>query len=179
MVFRFATGGMTLNASAFISRHESTDQKERRAICMTFTIRPLASGDREQWLGLWRGYLAFYESDVPDAVTGLTWQRILDPEAPIQGLCAATPDGRILGIVHYLFHPVTWAAGPRCYLENLFTSADARGRGVGRALIEAVYAAADARGADQVYWLTQEFNATARRLYDQVAKATPFIKYQR
>jgi GNAT superfamily N-acetyltransferase len=146
---------------------------------MTFIVRPLAADDREQWLGLWQGYLDFYESDVPASVTNLTWNRLLDPKAPIHGLCAATTDGRILGIVHYLFHPVTWAAGPRCYLEDLFTSADARGRGVGRALIEAVYAAADARGADQVYWLTQEFNATARRLYDQVATATPFIKYRR
>ena len=116
---------------------------------------------------------------MPDEVTDLTWTRILDPEAPIHGLCAVDENGRLLGIVHYLFHPVTWAAGPRCYLEDLFTAKDARGRGAGRALIEAVYAAADARGADQVYWLTQEFNATARRLYDQVAKATPFIKYRR
>lgn len=146
---------------------------------MTITIRPLAAADREQWLALWQGYLAFYESSVPDNVTDLTWSRILDPEAPIHGLCADDDAGRLLGIVHYLFHPVTWAAGPRCYLEDLFTSPDARGRGAGRALIEAVYAAADARGADQVYWLTQEFNATARRLYDRVARATPFIKYRR
>jgi GNAT superfamily N-acetyltransferase len=146
---------------------------------MTFTVRPLALHDRGQWLSLWQGYLAFYETELSPSVTDLTWNRLLDPEAPINGHCAATSDGRILGIVHYLFHPVTWAAGPRCYLEDLFTAQDARGRGVGRALIGAVYASADVRGADQVYWLTQEFNATARRLYDQVAKATPFIKYRR
>lgn len=146
---------------------------------MTFTIRPLAATDRSEWGQLWQGYLRFYESDVPADVTALTWQRILDPEAPIHAFCAATPDGKLLGIVHYLFHPVTWAAGPRCYLEDLFTAPEARGKGVARALIEAVYAAADQRGADQVYWLTQEFNTTARRLYDQVAKATPFIKYRR
>jgi len=146
---------------------------------MPFAIRPLAAADRAQWDMLWQGYLRFYESEVPAAVTDLTWTRILDPEAPILGLCAAQPDGNLLGIVHYLFHPVTWAAGPRCYLEDLFTAPEARGQGVGRALIEAVYAAADARGADQVYWLTQDTNATARRLYDQVAKATPFIKYRR
>ena len=146
---------------------------------MTFSIRPLAHTDRAQWDELWQSYLTFYESVVPDEVTDLTWQRILDPEAPIHAFCAATPDGRLLGFVHYLFHPVTWAAGPRCYLEDLFTSTDARGQGVGRALIEAVYEAADRRGADQVYWLTQEFNATARKLYDQVAKVTPFIKYRR
>jgi GNAT superfamily N-acetyltransferase len=146
---------------------------------MSISIRSLRANDREQWLQLWRGYLTFYESDVPAEVTDLTWSRILDPEAPIHGLCGVDEDGRLLGIVHYLFHPVTWAAGPRCYLEDLFTAKEARGRGAGRALIEAVYAAADARGADQVYWLTQDTNATARRLYDQVARATPFIKYRR
>lgn len=146
---------------------------------MTFAIRPLAHADRHQWDALWHGYLTFYQTVLPDAVSDLTWSRLVDPEAPIHGLCAATPEGNLLGIVHYLFHPVTWAAGPRCYLEDLFTTQEARGQGVGRALIEAVYAAADARGADQVYWLTQDFNATARRLYDQVASVTPFIKYRR
>lgn len=146
---------------------------------MNVTVRPLVAADQEQWLALWHGYLTFYETAVPDDVTDLTWSRILDPEAPIHGLCADTGAGKLLGIVHYLFHPVTWAAGPRCYLEDLFTAPEARGRGAGRALIEAVYAAADARGADQVYWLTQEFNTTARRLYDQVAHVTPFIKYRR
>lgn len=146
---------------------------------MTFEIRPLAAADHAQWLQLWQGYLTFYETALPDSVTALTWNRLLDPEGPIDGLCAVAPNGQLLGIVHYLFHPVTWAAGPRCYLEDLFTAKEARGQGVGRALIEAVYAAADARGADQVYWLTQDFNATARKLYDQVAKATPFIKYRR
>ncbi|MEZ6028257.1 MAG: GNAT family N-acetyltransferase [Hyphomonadaceae bacterium] len=146
---------------------------------MTLTIRPLEIADHEQWQKLWRGYLEFYDTSLSQDVTNLTWTRILDPEAPIHGLCADDGAGNVLGIVHYLFHPVTWAAGPRCYLEDLFTAPEARGRGVGRALIEAVYRAADARGADQVYWLTQQFNATARQLYDQVATATPFIKYRR
>jgi GNAT superfamily N-acetyltransferase len=141
-------------------------------------IRPFRPEDRPQWDILWRGYVEFYKSTVPDAVTELTWRRLLDPEAPILGFCA-DENGKLLGLVHYLFHPVTWAAGPRCYLEDLFTAPEARARGVGQALIEAVYAAADARGADQVYWLTQDSNATARRLYDQVATATPFIKYRR
>ena len=146
---------------------------------MSFTIRSLAPADRPQWDQLWQGYLAFYQASVPDAVSDLTWHRLMDPEAPLLGFGAAKADGGLLGIVHYLFHPVTWAAGPRCYLEDLFTAPEARGRGVGRALIEAVYAAADARGADQVYWLTQDSNATARALYDRVAKATPFIKHRR
>lgn len=144
-----------------------------------FTIRMLTEADCDQWAGLWRGYLEFYAADVPDEVSELTWRRILDPEAPIHAFCASQDDGQMLGVVHYLFHPVTWSAGPRCYLEDLFTAQEARGRGVGRALIEAVYAAADARGADQVYWLTAETNATARALYDRVATRTPFIKYRR
>ncbi len=143
-----------------------------------FTVRPLADADKAQWLPLWQGYLTFYETQIPDAATELTWRRLVDPEGPIKGFCADS-GGRLLGIVHYLFHPVTWSVGPRCYLEDLFTTSEARGKGVGRALIEAVYAAADARGADQVYWLTAETNATARRLYDSVAKKTPFIKYRR
>jgi ribosomal protein S18 acetylase RimI-like enzyme len=146
---------------------------------MATTVRALRQADRRQWDELWQGYLAFYRARIPDDVTELTWRRLLDPEAPILGLCAQSEDGTLQGMVHYLFHPVTWAAGPRCYLEDLFTAPDARGQGVGRALIKAVYAAADARGADQVYWLTRSDNATARRLYDQVASATEFIKYRR
>ncbi len=146
---------------------------------MTFAVRTLLPADRPHWDALWRGYLKFYRTALPEAVSDLTWYRLIDPEAPIRGFCAARDDGLLLGIVHYLFHPVTWATGPRCYLEDLFTAPDARGQGVGRALIEAVYAAADQRGADQVYWLTQAGNATARRLYDRVATATEFIKYRR
>jgi ribosomal protein S18 acetylase RimI-like enzyme len=146
---------------------------------MSFIVRTLEQTDRDEWGQLWRGYLDFYETIIPDHVSELTWQRLMDPEAPILGFCAARDNGKLLGIVHYLFHPVTWSAGPRCYLEDLYAAPEARGQGVGRALIEAVYAASDARGADQVYWLTQDSNATARRLYDQVAKATPFIKYRR
>ncbi|MBI1358919.1 MAG: GNAT family N-acetyltransferase [Alphaproteobacteria bacterium] len=145
----------------------------------TFTIREMREADHDQWSGLWRGYLEFYEARVPDDVSDLTWRRLLDPAQAMQGFCAERDDGVLLGIVHYLFHPVTWSVGPRCYLEDLFASPEARGQGVGRALIEAVYAAADAQGADQVYWLTAETNATARRLYDSVATKTPFIKYRR
>jgi GNAT superfamily N-acetyltransferase len=146
---------------------------------MSFAIRALQPADRAQWDVLWQGYLQFYEIALPAEVTELTWRRLIDPEALVLGFCAAAPDGALLGIVHYVFHPVTWAAGPRCYLEDLFTAAEARGKGVGRALIEAVYEAADRGGADQVYWLTASTNTTARRLYDQVASATQFIKYRR
>ena len=76
------------------------------------------------------------------------------------------------------FHRSAWTVGDYCYLQDLFVNPDIRGGGVGRALIEAVYEAAEARGASQTYWLTQDFNTTARKLYDKVGQLTPFIKYR-
>lgn len=142
-------------------------------------IRPLLSIDRVQWDPLWQGYLSFYKTQLPGEVTDTTWSRLVNGGAELLGLGAFDAQGTLVGFAHYLFHPVTWAVGPRCYLEDLFTAPQARGRGVGRSLIEAVYAAADARGADQVYWLTEASNAVARRLYDQVGHATSFLKYRR
>lgn len=146
---------------------------------MPVRLRALEARDYDAWLPLWHGYLEFYKTAVPESVTQTTWRRIVDPAGPIHGLGAFDETGAMIGIVHYLFHPVTWSASERCYLEDLFVSPAARGTGAGRALIEAVYRAADERGADQVYWLTATDNATARRLYDRVARATPFMKYQR
>jgi GNAT superfamily N-acetyltransferase len=146
---------------------------------MAQTIRPLTSADRTAWNPLWQGYLDFYKTELTPDITETTWNRLLDPAEDMFCLVAENEDGEMIGIVHFLYHRVTWAVEDRCYLEDLFVAASARGTGAGRALIEAVYAAADERGADQVYWLTQEFNAEGRRLYDRVGRLTPFIKYQR
>jgi GNAT superfamily N-acetyltransferase len=142
-------------------------------------IRPLEAADRAAWEPLWSGYLIFYQVELAPGVTATTWRRLLDPAEDMHGLCAVNAAGELVGFVHYLFHRVTWSITDRCYLEDLYVAEQARGIGVGRALIEAVYTAGDARGADQVYWLTQEFNTTARRLYDRVGQWTPFIKYRR
>ena len=146
---------------------------------MTITIRRLKSEDHDQWIPLWHGYLTFYEASVEPAVTKETWRRLLSDTEQPHGFCAVDENGRLVGIVHYLFHRVTWSISERCYLEDLFVDPDVRGGGVGKKLIDAVYAEADAQDADQTYWLTQEFNERARRLYDHVATATPFIKYKR
>lgn len=146
---------------------------------MTVTIRKLSETDRVAWDPLWQDYLAFYEVALEPSVTDATWRRLMDPAADMHALGAFDTGGAMTGIVHYLYHPVTWSVAPRCYLEDLYVAEAARGTGAGRALIEAVYAAADARGADQVYWLTQAGNETARRLYDRIARLTPFVKYQR
>jgi GNAT superfamily N-acetyltransferase len=145
---------------------------------MRVRVRPLEAADHEAWLPLWRGYLEFYKTTLPDEVTADTWRRLLDPKSGIHGFGAF--DGEeLVGIVHYLFHPVTWSVSQRCYLEDLFVSPSARGSGAGRKLIEAVYRAADEVGADQVYWLTAQSNTEARRLYDHVGQLTPFVKYRR
>jgi len=145
---------------------------------MQIRTRPVAAHDEASWRALWAGYLAFYQTDLPPDVTDLTWRRLLDAAEPVHCLVAEA-DGAIWGIVNYVFHRATWTASSYCYLEDLFTAPEARGRGVGRALIEAVYAAAQAAGATRVYWLTHESNATARQLYDAVAENAGFIQYRK
>jgi GNAT superfamily N-acetyltransferase len=142
-------------------------------------VRPLMESDRDQWSELWRQYLEFYETAVAPEVYDSSFARLLsdDPHS-FNGLVAVQGD-RLVGIVHYLFHAHMWKIEPVCYLQDLYALPDMRGKGVGRMLIEAVYAAADAEGAPTVYWLTQDFNHTARRLYDRIGKLSPFIRYGR
>jgi GNAT superfamily N-acetyltransferase len=141
-------------------------------------IRALALDDRDAWLPLWEGYQAFYKTQIPPDVTEATWRRFHDPQAPVYAL-GAWDGERLLGIVHYLFHLSTWTAGSYCYLQDLFTASDARGRGIGRALIAAVEDEARAHGASRVYWLTHETNAQAMRLYDAVADRSGFVQYRK
>jgi GNAT superfamily N-acetyltransferase len=143
-------------------------------------VRPIAPGDREAWQPLWDGYNAFYgragPTALPAEITETTWARFFDEGEPVHALVAER-EGRIIGIVHYLFHRSTTMIGLNCYLQDLFTDAQARGGGVGRALIEAVYERARAAGSTRVYWQTHETNKTAMRLYDQVAKNGGFVVY--
>ncbi len=145
---------------------------------MSVLVRPAQSGDREAWEVLWKGYQNFYEVNL-DAVTDGLWQRLMAQNAHGPLCLIAEVDGKIVGFTHYLFHGSCWSEKQRIYLNDLFTSPEARGKGVGKALIEAVYKAADEADAETVYWLTQDFNKAGRALYDKVAKVTPFIKYQR
>ncbi|MBK6466383.1 MAG: GNAT family N-acetyltransferase [Rhodobacter sp.] len=142
-------------------------------------IRPLERGDEAEWRRLWTGYLDYYETTVPEAVYASTFSRLLgkDPQ-DFDGLLALV-DGKPMGLVHYLFHRHCWKIENVCYLQDLYVDPQARGTGLGRRLIEAVYVAADANGTPAVYWLTQDFNATGRRLYDRIGKLTPFIRYNR
>lgn len=146
------------------------------------TIRPVAPGDYAQWLPLWDGYNVFYGRSGPTAldpeITRTTWERFFNAGEPMHAL-VAEEGGTLLGLAHYLYHRSTTSIGLNCYLQDLFTRGEARGRGVGRALIEAIYAAARAAGSPRVYWQTHETNATAMRLYDQVAEKSGFLVYRK
>lgn len=141
-------------------------------------IKPVGQDEREAWAPLWAGYLTFYKTGVPPETSDITWARFHDPAEPMFVL-GAYVDGKLTGIVHYLFHRSTWTPGNYCYLQDLFVADSARGLGLGRALIEAVYEKAKAAGASRVHWLTHETNAQARILYDQVADYPGFIQYRK
>jgi GNAT superfamily N-acetyltransferase len=141
-------------------------------------IRPAMAADFTQWLPLWTGYNTFYKRTLPEEISRTTWARLLDPAEPMHAL-VAEEDGRLLGLVHYLFHRATAMVEDTCYLADLFTDRAARGKGVGRKLIEAVYEAARSAGAARVYWQTHETNAVAQVLYNEVAERTGFIVYRK
>ena len=141
-------------------------------------IRPLRTDERADWEPLWKGYQTFYKVVIPDATTAVTWARLHDPNEPMHAL-GAYVDGRLCGIVHYLFHRSCWTTGDYCYLQDLFVAESARNLGLGRALITAVEERARAAGASRVYWLTHETNSSARALYDQLAERPGFIQYRK
>ncbi|MBX9720959.1 MAG: GNAT family N-acetyltransferase [Candidatus Obscuribacterales bacterium] len=141
-------------------------------------IRPVIQSDFAQWEPLWIAYNKFYERVLPLEVTEMTWTRFFEDEEPIFGL-VAVENGQLMGLAHYIFHRSTSMIGNSCYLSDLYTVAPARGKGIGRALIEAVCEKAKAAGSSRVYWMTQETNSTAMVLYDKVAERSGFIQYRK
>jgi GNAT superfamily N-acetyltransferase len=146
---------------------------------MPALIRKLRPEDEADWRHLWTLYLEFYKTSVPEAVYASTFARLMGDDPRDFSALVAEVDGRLAGLTHFLFHRHCWKVEEVCYLQDLYVAPEARGTGLGRALIEAVYARADAAGAPSVYWLTQDFNQEARLLYDRIGKVTPFIRYNR
>lgn len=140
-------------------------------------IRPISAADHAAWLPLWQGYQRFYNAELAAPISALTWQRFLEPSEPM--FAALAWQGEVaVGLVHGIFHRSCWTSGDYCYLQDLFVNAEVRGAGVGRQLIEYVYAHAQACGANRVHWLTQEDNAQARLLYERIAERSGFIQYR-
>lgn len=142
-------------------------------------VRPLAPADFDSWSKLWLAYLRFYRAEVDAQVPRATFDRLASGQGPLVGLVAEDDHGRLLGLIHLVFHPSTWSTSDCCYVEDLFVTPEARGTGTARELLESAFAEADRRGAGRTYWETQEFNAPARSLYDQLARRTSFIVYER
>jgi GNAT superfamily N-acetyltransferase len=142
-----------------------------------FTVSPLRDEHHDAWMPLWRGYQRFYETDIPAAVSAVTWTRLLDPAEPMDG-ALAWRDSAAIGLVHYIQHRSCWTTGNYCYLQDVFVAPDLRGGGVGRTLIEYVYEKARGGGCSRVYWLTHETNTSAMRLYGRVAERSGFIQYR-
>jgi GNAT superfamily N-acetyltransferase len=143
-------------------------------------VRPIQRTDYAAWRPLWDGYNAFYGREgptaLPEEITQATWERFFDPREPVHAFVCVS-EGTLAGLVHYLFHRSTTRLHDVCYLQDLFTSHQARGRGIGRSLIQAVYGAARAEGCSRVYWHTHSTNTAGRTLYDKVASHTGFIVY--
>jgi len=147
---------------------------------MTIAVRRLAQADKAAWLRLFTGYIAFYQASIPADVIEETWRRLIAGGQEFHlGLVAVDEHDAAVGLAHVLFHRSTWSPTYYCYLEDLFVDPVRRQQGAGRALIEATYREADARGATRTYWTTQEFNYRARALYDAVATKSPFVQYRR
>ena len=144
----------------------------------TSRVRPLQADDRARWDELWAGYLQFYQQTLPQSTTDLTWRRLMEGRE-LWGFAGLDDGGRMVGFVHYHFHLSTWSPVGYCYLEDLFVDPQGRGKHVGRSLIEAVYKAADERGSTRVYWHTENTNARAQILYNQIGYLTPFLQFRR
>jgi GNAT superfamily N-acetyltransferase len=142
-------------------------------------VRAIRPGDETAWRALWHGYLRYYEKELCEQIYATSFARLCDPDITDYHGLIATLHGRQVGLAHYIFHRHGWKLENVVYLQDLYVAPDIRGTGAGRTLIEGVYAAADAAGCPEVYWLTEHFNAPGRRLYDRVGELTPFIKYRR
>lgn len=142
-------------------------------------IRPVVASDEQEWRRLWAAYLSFYETSLPEKIYVITFQRLLSGLPHEYAGFLALVDGKPVGLAHYLFHRSCWHENNVCYLQDLYADPEVRGQGLGRKLIEAVYEKAKSEGSTEVYWMTQEFNATARTLYNRIADKTPFLIYQK
>ncbi|MBA4359163.1 MAG: GNAT family N-acetyltransferase [Pseudomonas sp.] len=141
-------------------------------------IRPVSADDHAAWLPLWQAYLRLYNTELAYTVTDSTWQRMLDPNEPTHSALAWV-DGKAVGMVNFIYHRSNWSIENSCYLQDLLVTPQTRGTGIGRKLIEFVYATAKADGCCKVHWLTHETNATAIQLYERIAERPGFIQFRK
>jgi len=140
-------------------------------------IRDAVPSDEPSWRQLWAGYLAFYESELPDEVTAKTWERLIRRQDGLFCRVAET-SGEVCGFSLSVLHAGTWTTDPVCYLEDLFVAPERRGRGIGEALIRDLVTTAKAKGWSRLYWHTRTSNTAARSVYDRFTLADDFVRYR-
>ena len=173
--FKLATLGLKLETRHYTKRRYH--QRDLEMALSDFNLRELSKDDFDSWKRLWSVYLAFYNTSLNELIYETTFARLVSKDNTSQNGIVACKNDEMVGLVHYIFHPDNWNIEDDCYLQDLFVVETARSHGVGRSLIEAVYAKAGERGSPGVYWLTEKTNKQARALYDKVARATSFIEY--
>ena len=173
LIVRGALSGKKADAESIRLRH----QRHAAGPVAGLVIRPLGPSDRPGWEPLWNSYCDFYGESLPETTTDTTWQRLIDPQAPMGGYLACDPDGTVLGFAHFVLHPHTWSPKTLCYLEDLYVTPSARGRNVGYSLIDFLWRLAETEGWGRLYWHTETTNAAARRLYDRFRPADGYVRY--
>lgn len=143
------------------------------------SVRPLRADDFARWSELWAGYLSFYRQQLTGDITSVAFTRLSTGERDTFGLVAVDGDDEPVGIAHLVFHPSTWSAADKCYLEDLYVDPSHRGGETAQALFDAVFLQARERGCELVYWHTQQYNGAARSLYDRVGRLTSTVVYER
>jgi GNAT superfamily N-acetyltransferase len=178
---KLAHDGAAANANDGGDSIKPGNDRKEWTVSTEIVIRAVSREDFPAWQVLWDGYNAFYgregRTKLTDEVVRMTWSRFFDSYEPVHAVVAERA-GALLGLAHFLFHRSTIHIGPLCYMQDLFTAESARGHGVGRALIGAVYERAAAAGSSRVYWMTHETNSVAMTLYDKVAEKSGFIVYR-
>jgi ribosomal protein S18 acetylase RimI-like enzyme len=145
---------------------------------MSIAVRQIQVGDKSAWQELYFAYLKFYETSPSDVNSELLWDRLTNSEPQIQALVAEA-NGVVIGIVHFHYQLSTWSETSHCYLEDLYVAEGARGKGVAKALIQQVQELTIKQGCTELFWITKESNSIARKLYDQVANLSDFIRYEK
>ncbi len=145
------------------------------------TIRVARAGpaDKNDWISLWRQWQRHMSGAVPDEVTEQSWRTALAPGSSLAILLARDAAGAAIGFATVSFAPFAWTGSDIAFLQDLFVMESARGNKAGEALLGAVYAEADARGAAQVYWMVDEKDEALQRFYARHGIRTPYLRYMR
>jgi GNAT superfamily N-acetyltransferase len=142
-------------------------------------IEPIAKSQMEALLPLIAAYQRFYEvEEVDEERNRAFFSRFLAPSEDGM-LLGAWRGGDLVGYACLYWHFTSLVPAETVLMNDLYVADGSRGRGVGRALIEASAAVARERGAHRLEWATQPDNLRAQRLYDSTgAERSEWVEYE-